>query len=51
VRISAAGALDSTDPASELSRLNGQHVKLIKFQCEFLGHEHDHENERFLVLS
>ena len=30
--------------------LNGQHVKLVKFQGEFVWHKHDHEDEMFLVL-
>lgn len=31
--------------------LNGQHVKLVKFQGEFLWHHHDHEDELFLVVA
>lgn len=30
--------------------LNGQHVKLVKFQGEFVWHHHDQEDEMFLVL-
>ena len=30
--------------------LNGQHVKLVKFQGEFVWHHHDHEDELFLVI-
>lgn len=30
--------------------LNGQHVKLVKFQGEFVWHHHDHEDEMFLVI-
>jgi len=30
--------------------LNGQHVKLVKFQGEFVWHKHDNEDEMFLVL-
>jgi mannose-6-phosphate isomerase-like protein (cupin superfamily) len=30
--------------------LNGQHVKLVKFQGEFVWHHHEHEDELFLVL-
>jgi mannose-6-phosphate isomerase-like protein (cupin superfamily) len=30
--------------------LNGQHVKLVKFQGEFLWHKHDDEDELFLVV-
>ncbi len=29
--------------------LNGQAVKLVKFQGEFVWHHHDHEDELFLV--
>jgi len=29
--------------------LNGQHVKLVKFQGEFVWHHHEHEDEMFLV--
>jgi mannose-6-phosphate isomerase-like protein (cupin superfamily) len=30
--------------------LNGQHVKLVKFQGEFVWHNHAAEDEMFLVL-
>jgi mannose-6-phosphate isomerase-like protein (cupin superfamily) len=30
--------------------LNGQHVKLVKFQGEFVWHHHDLEDELFLVV-
>lgn len=30
--------------------LNGQHVKLVKLQGEFVWHHHDDEDELFLVL-
>jgi mannose-6-phosphate isomerase-like protein (cupin superfamily) len=30
--------------------LNGQHIKLVKFQGEFVWHKHDHEDEMFLVI-
>ena len=29
--------------------LNGQQVKLVKFQGEFVWHHHDHEDELFFV--
>lgn len=29
--------------------LNGQHVKLVKFRGEFVWHQHEHEDELFLV--
>lgn len=34
-----------------IGELNGQHVKLVKFQGEFVWHHHDHEDELFLVIS
>ena len=33
-----------------VGELNGQHVKLVKFQGEFVWHKHDHEDEMFLVV-
>ena len=33
-----------------VGELNGQHVKLVKFQGEFVWHHHDAEDEMFLVL-
>ena len=30
--------------------LNGQQVKLVKFQGPFVWHHHDHEDELFLVV-
>ena len=30
--------------------LNGQYVKLVKFQGEFVWHHHDQEDEMFLVV-
>ena len=33
-----------------IGELNGQHVKLVKFQGEFVWHHHDAEDELFLVL-
>ncbi|MDQ8155094.1 MAG: cupin domain-containing protein [Gemmatimonadota bacterium] len=30
--------------------LNGQQVKLVKFQGTFVWHHHDHEDELFLVV-
>jgi mannose-6-phosphate isomerase-like protein (cupin superfamily) len=30
--------------------LNSQHVKLVKFQGEFVWHHHDAEDELFLVV-
>ncbi len=34
-----------------VGELNGQEVKLVKFQGEFVWHHHDHEDELFLVLN
>ena len=33
-----------------VGELNGQHVKLAKFQGEFVWHKHDNEDEMFLVI-
>ena len=33
-----------------VGELNGQHVKLVKFQGEFVWHHHESEDELFLVL-
>jgi mannose-6-phosphate isomerase-like protein (cupin superfamily) len=33
-----------------VAELNGQHVKLAKFQGEFIWHHHEHEDELFMVL-
>ena len=33
-----------------VGELNNQHVKLAKFQGEFIWHKHDNEDEMFLVL-
>ena len=33
-----------------IAELNGQQVKLVKLQGEFVWHHHDHEDELFLVL-
>lgn len=30
--------------------LNGQQVKLVKFEGDFVWHHHDHEDELFLVV-
>jgi mannose-6-phosphate isomerase-like protein (cupin superfamily) len=34
-----------------VGELNGQHVRLVKFQGEFVWHRHEHEDELFLVLT
>ena len=33
-----------------VAELNGQHLKLVKFQGEFVWHHHTHEDELFLVV-
>jgi mannose-6-phosphate isomerase-like protein (cupin superfamily) len=33
-----------------VGELNGQHVKVVKFQGEFVWHDHAEEDEFFLVL-
>ena len=33
-----------------VGELNGQHVKLVKFQGEFVWHDHKEEDEMFLVV-
>ena len=33
-----------------VGELNGQQVKLVKFQGEFIWHQHDREDELFLVV-
>ena len=33
-----------------VGELNGQHVKLVKFQGEFVWHKHDEEDELFFVV-
>ena len=33
-----------------VGELNGQEVKLVKFQGEFVWHHHDNEDELFLVI-
>jgi len=33
-----------------IAELNGQHVKLVKFQGTFVWHKHEEEDEMFFVL-
>lgn len=33
-----------------VGELNGQHIKLVKFQGEFVWHHHEREDEMFLVV-
>lgn len=41
-----------TEPWSPaiVGELNGQYVKLVKFENEYVWHKHDHEDELFYVL-
>lgn len=34
-----------------VSELNGQYVKVVKFEGEYVWHHHEHEDELFLVLA
>jgi mannose-6-phosphate isomerase-like protein (cupin superfamily) len=34
-----------------VGELNGQHVKLVKFKGEFVWHQHDQEDELFMVVN
>ena len=34
-----------------VGELNGQYVKLVKCQGEYVWHHHDHEDELFMVLN
>ena len=33
-----------------VGEVNGMHVKLVKFQGDFVWHHHEHEDEMFLVV-
>ena len=33
-----------------VGELNGQHIKLVKVEGEFVWHQHEHEDEMFLVV-
>ena len=33
-----------------VGELNGQHIKLVKFKGEFVWHQHENEDEMFLVI-
>jgi len=33
-----------------VGELNGQHIKLAKFKGEFIWHQHDNEDELFMVI-
>src|ERR1051326_1912372 len=52
-KVSLAGKLASFSEhwsPKVVGELNGQHVKLVKFQGEFVWHHHDTEDELFLVV-
>lgn len=34
-----------------VGELNGQYIKLVKVEGEFVWHQHDHEDEMFLVVN
>lgn len=44
------GMFDAHWAPKIVGELNGQHVKLVKFQGEFVWHQHQSEDELFLVL-
>ncbi len=47
------GKLDGFDETwvpKVVGELNGQYVKVAKFQGEYVWHAHEHEDEMFLVL-
>jgi mannose-6-phosphate isomerase-like protein (cupin superfamily) len=48
--LNALGFQGQTGSPRIVGELNGQHVKLVKFQGEFVWHKHDHEDELFLVV-
>ena len=46
-------ALDSIDELWSprvVAQLNAQHIRIAKIKGEFVWHEHEHEDEAFLVL-
>jgi len=43
-------SFDDTWVPKIVAELNGQYVKLVKFQGEYVWHHHEHEDELFLVL-
>ena len=52
-KVNLAGKLASFDEAwvpKIVGELNGQYVKLVKFEGEYVWHHHEHEDELFLVL-
>ncbi len=52
-KVNLAGKLASFDEPwvpKIVGELNGQYVKVVKFEGEYVWHHHDHEDELFLVL-
>ncbi len=43
-------AFDDTWVPRIAAELNGQYVKLVKFQGEYVWHHHEHEDELFWVI-
>jgi mannose-6-phosphate isomerase-like protein (cupin superfamily) len=43
-------SFDETWAPKVIGELNGQFVKLVKFQGEYVWHQHDNEDELFLIL-
>lgn len=41
---------DETWSPKVVGELNGQFVKVVKFQGEYVWHQHDNEDELFLIL-
>lgn len=54
---SVVNLADKLDSFEELwvpkvvGELNGQYVKVVKFEGEYVWHKHDNEDEMFLVIS
>lgn len=52
-KVNLAGKLASFDEPwvpKIVGELNGQYVKVVKFEGEYVWHHHEHEDELFLVL-
>jgi mannose-6-phosphate isomerase-like protein (cupin superfamily) len=45
------GALAKPWVPTIVGELNGQYVKVVRFEGEYVWHHHDHEDEMFLVVS
>jgi len=44
-------SFDETWSPKIVGELNGQYIKVVKFQGEYVWHAHEQEDEMFLVLS